>query len=50
VSTTRAKVQIPLNAPIGLAQVCVLRSFTSGGATVQKWSHQYAGYFVLDKP
>jgi hypothetical protein len=52
VSDTRCKVQIPLTAPIGLAQVCVLRSFIpSGGTTpVQKWSNQYQGYFVLDKP
>jgi hypothetical protein len=51
VSETRCKVQIPLTAPIGLAQVCVLRSYTpSGGTATQEWSRQYKGYFVLDKP
>ncbi|HXU45421.1 MAG TPA: hypothetical protein VN783_07840, partial [Thermoanaerobaculia bacterium] len=42
-------VVIPQTCPIGLAQVRVLRSDLAcggGGATVQRWSQLYFGYFV----
>jgi hypothetical protein len=46
---TQLDVRIPVACPIGLAQVRVLRSAPAcgGGATQQRWSSQYFGYFVL---